>query len=201
MKTGKKIIGILGGICSGKSTVAAEFGKLGCAAIDADGLAQELLTDNNIKEKLSEAFGQVIFAADGSIDRLRLGEAAFADAEKAAQINKIIHPKVLQKCEDLIAEYEKLDDVRAIVLDMPLLLEVGWAKRCDNLIFVDCDEQIRAKRARKKGISFKNQLKKRENLQISLDSKAKIAHYIVDNNSGLSAVAKQVTRIFTTIIE
>jgi dephospho-CoA kinase len=197
----KKTIGILGGICSGKSTVAAEFGKLGCAIIDADKIAHELLDDEVVKDRLKKTFGQGIFDPDGRVNRQRLGRIVFEEPEKVVKVNEIIHPQLLHRCESLIAEYKAQPDIRAIVLDIPLLLEVGWDKRCDKIIFVDSPEQIRAKRAQKQGIFLKNQLKKRENFQISLDSKAKIAHYIVDNNSDLSAVAEQVERIFTAIIE
>jgi dephospho-CoA kinase len=85
------------------------------------------------------------------------------------------------------------------VLDMPLLVEVGWAKRCDKLIFVKCKQRIRAKRAKKMGIFNKNMLKIRENFQISLDKKESIADNTIDNNSGFSALAGQVTDIFSGI--
>ena len=197
----KKIIGILGGVCSGKSTVAAEFGRLGCAVIDADRIAHELLDDENIRQRLRKTFPERIFNPDGGVNRDRLGRLVFEDPHKMTELNEIIHPPVLLKCRDLITEYKASRNVPAIVLDMPLLLEVGWEKRCDKLIFVDCADHIKAQRAQKKGIFPKNQIKKRENLQISLDSKTKIAHYIVDNNSDLSVMAEQVELIFTTIIE
>jgi dephospho-CoA kinase len=85
------------------------------------------------------------------------------------------------------------------VLDMPLLVEVGWDKRCDRLIFVDCDRKKRLKRAKKMGLFDENQLKVRENFQISLDKKVSIADNIIDNNSGFSALARQVADIFSYI--
>jgi dephospho-CoA kinase len=201
MTGGKKIIGVLGGICSGKSTVAAEFGKLGCAVIDADRIAHELLDDELVKDHLKKTFGPGILNPNGLVNRQSLGQIVFQHPKKVALVNRILHPRVLNRCESLIAEYNRRQDIPAIVLDMPLLLEVGWDKRCDKIIFVDAQEQIRAKRAQKQSIFLKNQLKKRENFQISLDTKTKIAHYIVDNNSDLSAMAEQVERIFTAIIE
>ena len=201
MNDEKKIIGILGGICSGKSSVAAEFAKLGCALIDADRIARQLLDNDDVKNHLTETFGDAILNPDRSVNRDTLARIVFDDPQKTAQINDIIHPKVLNKCERLIAGFKARPDIPAIVLDMPLLMEVGWHKRCDKLIFVDCQDHIKAERAEKKHFLSKNQLKKRENLQISLDTKLNIAHYIVDNNSDLSAVAEQVERIFTAIIE
>jgi dephospho-CoA kinase len=106
----------------------------------------------------------------------------------------------LARCEELLSELNEDRAVKAIVLDMPLLVEVGWKKRCDKLVFVACREDIKAQRAAKKGVSWKNQQKKRENFQISLDMKSKIADYTVENNSDVSTMSNQVIKIFTTII-
>ncbi len=206
----KPIIGILGGIGSGKSTVAAEFAKLGCKVIDADKIAHELLLYNTtVKEKVVGLFGQTILNSAGKtdtfdsnmrIDREKLAEVVFADARKLSLINEIIHPLVLQRAEELIKQYNCQNQVKAIVLDMPLLLEVGWLKRCDRLIFVDCEQKLRLDRAKKLGFD-KNQAKIRENFQISLDSKANLADNTINNNSDFSELAKQVTDIFSYVVD
>lgn len=195
----KPIIGILGGVCSGKSTVAAEFVKLGCKVIDADKITHELLTEETIKEKIVAAFGRAILDSKGQIDRRRLGEIVFADADKLSIINGIIHPLVMQRAEELIELYNRQNQVKAIVLDLPLLVEIGWAKRCNRLIFVDCERKIREKRAKKLGFD-KNQLKNRENFQISLDNKIDIADNTIENNSDFSALVRQVADIFSDIM-
>ncbi len=196
----KPIIGILGGIGSGKSTVAAQFGKLGCKTIDADKIAHELLDEPNVRERVVALFGHSILGLAGEIDRKKLADTVFTDVEKLALLNSIIHPPVLSRIEQLIERYSRELSVKAIVLDMPLLLEVGWEKRCTKLIFVDCRSEIRVKRARKMGIFNEKQLKIRENFQISLDNKANIAENTIDNNSGFSALVKQVAKIFTSVI-
>jgi len=201
MTKSKVVIGVLGGICSGKSTVAREFGQLGCGLIDADAIAHELLENSDIKKEIKEAFGEGVFDSAGRVDREELAEKAFEDEQAVAKINRIIHPPVLVRCEKLIAEFNRRSDIKAIVLDIPLLAEAGWLQQCDKLVFVACKEEIRTRRAAKKGRFSKNQLKKRENFQIFLDKKKKIADYMVDNNSGLSATAEQVERIFTIIID
>jgi dephospho-CoA kinase len=195
----KPIIGILGGVGSGKSAAAAEFGKLGCEVIDADKIAHELLDEPVVKNKVAASFGEVILDSAGKIDRKKLANIVFADADKLSLLNKIIHPFVLKRVGKLIKQVNRQNQVKAIVLDMPLLVEVGWAKRCDKLIFVECKQRIRAKRAKKMGILDKNKLKIRENFQISLDNKKSIADNIIDNNSGFSALAGQVTDIFSGI--
>ena len=198
--TGKKpIIGILGGIGSGKSTVAAEFAKLGCKVIDADKIAHELLDEPDVKAKIVNLFGQAVLDSAGKIVREKLAEVVFTDADKLSSINEIIHPIVLQRAEKLIKKYNSQNQVKAIILDMPLLVETGWDKRCDKLIFVDCEEKLRLKRAKKLDFD-KNQVKIRENFQISLDNKADLADNTVENNSDFSALARQVTDIFSYIM-
>ncbi|MHC4722407.1 MAG: dephospho-CoA kinase [Planctomycetota bacterium] len=183
MANEKTVIGILGGICSGKSTVAREFGRLGCGVVDADAIAHELLEDSDIKKQIKEAFGEGIFDDAGLVKREKLAEKAFEDEQAVAKINGIIHPQVLVRCAELIAEFNRRSDIKAVVLDIPLLAEAGWLKECDKLVFVECEAEIRAHRAAQKGHFSKKQLKKRENFQIFLDKKKKIADYIVDNNS------------------
>jgi dephospho-CoA kinase len=195
----KPIIGILGGVGSGKSTVAAEFAKLGCAVIDADKIAHKLLNKKDLRKKVVASFGKVILDSAGKIDHKKLADIAFADAGKLLELNEIIHPLVLKEVRKLIKQAKGQKRVKAIVLDMPLLAEVGWAKRCDKLIFVECKQQLRVERTKKMGIFSKNMLKIRENFQISLDNKKSIADNIIDNNSGFSALAGQVTDIFSGI--
>jgi dephospho-CoA kinase len=193
----KPIIGILGGVGSGKSAVAAEFAKLGCAVIDADEIAHKLLDKNAVKKKAAACFGEAVLGRDGKINRGKLARIVFADAKKLSVLNRIIHPLALKQVEVLMKQANRRKQVKAVVLDMPLLAEVGWAKRCDRLIFVKCKQQIRVKRSQKKGIFSIKNLKNRENYQISLDKKKGIADNTIDSNSGLSVLARQVTDIFS----
>ena len=198
---GKKIIGLVGGMCSGKSTAAKEFARLGCAVIDADDIAHQLLDEKDVRAKVVRLFGKEILDEKGNIDRHQLANHVFDDAGKLSKLTSVLHPKVLVKVEDLISKYNKDASVKAIVLDMPLLLEVGWEKRCDYVIFVDCKPQIRLERAKKMGVFEADQLKIRENLQISLDKKKLIADNVIDNNSGLSGLSKQIACLFSSIMD
>jgi len=211
----KPIIGIVGGLCSGKSTVAAEFAKLGCKVIDADKIAHELLQKKAVRERIVSLFGRTILDSAGKIDRSKLAEIVFADGRGRSMclpkattlgcpyenLNKIIHPFVLKRAEELIQRYNRQNQVKAIVLDMPLLVEVGWAERCDRLIFVDCKRQLRIDRAKKMGVFDEKQIKIRENFQISLDNKAAIADNVIDNNSDFPALVRQVADIFSCIVD
>ena len=196
----KPVIGILGGIGSGKSTIAAEFAKLGCKVIDADRIAHELLQEPAVREKVVGLLGQAVLDSSGKIDRRKVAEVVFADENMLASLNRIIHPRVLQRTQELIEQSRSQNQVKAIVLDMPLLVEVGWHKKCDKIIFVDCEQKLRQERAEKMGFD-KKQIKIRENFQISLDNKANLADNIIENNSDFSAIAKQVTGIFSYIVD
>ncbi len=196
----KPVIGILGGIASGKSTVAAEFAKLGCKVIDADKIVHSLLERKSVREEISASFGRAVFDATGEINHKKLARTVFTDADKLSILNGIIHPLVLERAERLMEQFIHQDQVKAIVLDMPLLVEVGWAEKCNKLIFVACREDLRADRAEKMGFD-KNQLKIRENFQISLDNKVDLADNTVENNSDLSALVRQIADIFSDIMD
>jgi dephospho-CoA kinase len=195
----KPIIGIIGGIASGKSTVAAELGKLGCAVINADAIAHDLLKEERVRDEVVRLFGREVLQPSGQIDRRRLAEIVFADVEKLCALNKVIHPRVLKRTEELIAEYNRRIHVKAIVLDMPLLVEVGWGSRCDKLIFVKCEYMQRARRAKQAGFVDEQGIKIREKFQISLDKKAELADNTINNNSDFSTLVRQIKDIFSDI--
>lgn len=195
----KPIIGILGGIGSGKSTVASILSKLGCKVIDADKIGHRVLDRKDVKQKTIGLFGEGILGHSGRIDRRKLSDIVFADADKLLLLNRTIHPLVLKRTEELIKRHSRQNQVKAIVLDMPLLAEVGWAKRCDKLIFVDCRRQLRVDRAKKIGFD-ENQIKIREKFQISLDNKADMADNQINNNSDFTALVRQVTDTFSYIV-
>ncbi len=197
----KPIIGILGGICSGKSTVAAEFAKLGCKVVDADKIAHELLDEPAIKEQVVGFFGEGVLDSTRRIDRKKLADIVFSDRQRWSQLNSIMHPEILARTEKLISQYNQAPLVKAIVLDMPLLAEVGWLKRCDKTLFIDCEEQLRVARARKRCYFEENELRNRENFQISLDKKAGLADNVIDNNSVFSVLVKQVADIYLSLTD
>ncbi|MEN6385226.1 MAG: dephospho-CoA kinase [Phycisphaerales bacterium] len=196
----KPIIGILGGISSGKSTVARQFEALGCGVIDADRIAKDLLSDNDVKNEIRCVLGGNVFDSGGNIDKPKMAEAMFNDPSAVKAVNAIIHPRVMERTEKLIEQYQSDKGIKAVVLDIPLLMEVGWETRCDKLVFVACDEQIRLKRAAKKGNLDEKLLKKREKFQISLDKKRSISHYIINNNEDLSELTIQISEIFPAIL-
>ena len=193
------IIGLVGGLASGKSSVAAEFAKLGCAIIDADKLAHQCLLMSTLKGPLVDLLGPIILNGSGVPDRKKIAKIVFNDPQTLSSLNKIIHPEVLQETERLIRIHSQDTRIKAIVLDMPLLLEVGWDKKCDRVIFVACDKQTRMARARTNRQMSETEFKMRENFQISLDTKLLRADNSVNNISSVKALAKQVACIFSDI--
>ncbi len=194
----KPIIGLLGGVASGKSTVASAFQDLGCAVINADHLAHEALEQSTIRQAISETFGSELLARDGSVNRTALGHLVFQDADKLAQLNKLLHPWILEKCQAELNQHLKNPTILAIILDIPLLLEVQWDTFCDYIVFVECHEEVRLQRAKMRGINPENHAQ-REILQISLDRKASRADNIFINNSDLSSLVRQVTEFFAVV--
>ncbi|HOK66961.1 MAG TPA: dephospho-CoA kinase [Anaerohalosphaeraceae bacterium] len=193
------VIGLLGGIGAGKSTAARCFERLGCGLIDADSIAHRVLEEPAVIEKLSQCFGPAVVGEDGRIDRKKLASAVFDSKEKVQELNRIVHPAVLARCETLLEAYQRQGV--PVVVDMPLLTEVGWDRRCDVLVYVDCSEEIRSLRNRQQRHLEAEEQKKRENFQISLDKKKQMAHYILTNNSEESELAKQVEKVFSAIQE
>jgi dephospho-CoA kinase len=194
--TGKPLIGIIGGIASGKSTVASELGKLGCAVIEADVIVRDLLAEDPVRDEIVRLFGRGVLNAAGQVDHKKLADVVFVDAHRLRTLNDVIHARVLRRTEGLIMQYDACRHTKAIVLDMPLLVEVGWADRCDRLIFVDCDRKRRVERAERKGLGNR-EIEIRENFQISLDKKAQLADITVDNNSDFSTLVRQIKNIFS----
>jgi dephospho-CoA kinase len=199
MKGRAPVIGLLGGIGAGKSTAALCFQRLGCGLIDADSIAHEVLDEPEVAEQITRHFGRDVLTAGGRIDRKKLASAVFDSKEKVDVLNRIVHPAVLRRCEALLEAYRQ--EGKPVVVDMPLLAEVGWDQRCDVLVFVDCPEEIRRQRSCLKRHWDLEEQKKREKFQISLDKKKQMAHYILSNNSEESELAKQVENVFSAIQE
>jgi dephospho-CoA kinase len=197
----KPVIGLLGGIGSGKSAVASIFANLGCAVIDADRMAREVLDEPDIVNTVKTVFGADVLTSDGMINRAKLAEKAFSDAAILERLTAIVHPPVLKQTGKLMAKYMTAPGIPAIVLDAPLLMETNWHKRCDALVFVESEMAARQQRVTQNGRFSADQIKKRENFQISLEKKKEIAQYIIQNNSDLSDLADQVARVYSAIVK
>ncbi len=196
----KPVIGLLGGIGSGKSTVAAELAALGCGRIDADAIGHELLKDPQVKAELAERWGKGVFDEDGNIDRKALAELAFASRRETEALNAIMHPRIRRQMVKQIDAMQADPDTPAIVVDAALLLETDWHELCNVFIFVSAPEDIRAKRVRQTRGWDNATWKRRENLQKPLDIKACKADYMVSNSISESSLCEQTHLVFQQII-
>ncbi len=197
----KPVIGLLGGIGSGKSTVAAELAALGCGCVDADAIGHELLKDPLVRGELAEHWGQGIFDETGNVNRKALAEAAFASQRQTDALNTIMHPRIRRKMAEQIDAMSDNPAIPAIVIDAALLLETNWHELCDVFIFISTPEDIRAGRVGQSRGWDRRTLKRRENLQIPLDIKADKADYIVNNSLSESSLREQIRLVFNRIIQ
>ena len=197
----KLIIGLAGGIGCGKSTVARQFKKLGCAVIDADRINHQVLEKKEVISAIVAIWGRQLLNPDGGINRQTLGDIVFEDAASLRKLTAILHPLVLKRQQELVRTYQNDPAVKAIILDVPLLCEVGWQKYCDYIVFIKVDDEKRYQRlAHHKKIS-PEKAKKIENFQLALDKKAKISDYTIDNNSSIPNVAVQAAKILSLVLE
>lgn len=135
------VVGLTGGIGSGKSTVAELFAALGAEVVDADAIARELTAPGGIAlPALLAEFGAEVLAADGALDRVQMRTLAFADSARKARLEAILHPLIRAECE---ARCAAADDAPYVLLVVPLLVESGaYAKTIDRLLVVDCPEEL-----------------------------------------------------------
>lgn len=157
------VIGLVGRIAAGKSTVARMFAEHGAEVIDADALARSAFDEPPVRQAVVDRFGSAVVAEDGSLRRDRLAELVFGPtADHAAALDAleaIVHPAVRRRIEvrlDAIREREAAGPA-IVVLDVPLLVQAGWASRCDLLVRVTCDEAVRAGRLAARGLSADQQ--------------------------------------------
>jgi len=196
----KPIIGLAGGVGSGKSRAAAEMAKLGAVVIDSDQLSQQELETQEVKGVLKEWFGRSVFAEDGSVDRQKLAAVVFGDSAQRLRVERLLHPRVARRRAELIERARADASVAAIVLDSPLLFEVDLNLQCDAVVFVDAADSTRLERlARSRGWGVE-ELQRREKWHKTLDFKKGRSDYIIDNDSTIDALCRQVEKTFSRII-
>ena len=195
-----KKIGILGGPGSGKSSVAEIFAEMGCGIINADKLNHQVLNQPAIIEKVVEIWGSDVVDLDGKVNRGKLGQLLFSSGPGIDKLMEIVHPEIFRMMNEQIAAFEDAGQVKAIVMDVPLLMEVGWEKNCDILVFVKVDDSVRRSRLKKIRNWDENFIKNIENSQILLDNKEQISDYIVENSSDISNLRFEVERIFPEML-
>ncbi|MHC4982725.1 MAG: dephospho-CoA kinase [Planctomycetota bacterium] len=199
-KSGKKpVIGIVGGIGSGKSTAAGQFAALGCKVIDADAIGREVIKAPGVKAELRRRWGGGIFTGDGSVDRSAVARIVFADRAELEALNSIMHPRMRRRMDREVAAARSDAAVKGVVIDAAVLFEAGWDELCTHVIFVDAAREVRMRRLSAKGGADAGGLAAREKFQISLDKKRRMCDYKIENSSTVSHLREQVGELFLRI--
>lgn len=177
------VIGLAGGIASGKSHVAAAFQRCGAAVLSADAIAHRLLETDDIQAAIRERFGSELFRDDGTVDRRRLASIVFAPTaspEPLAFLESLIHPRVTWEIQRRLAAIAaEVPSPPLIVIDAPLLFEAGVVGLVDEVVFVETPDEVRWERCRKRGWE-RDDFIARESRQWSLSRKRLAADVVID---------------------
>ena len=192
------IVGLTGGIASGKSTVSNLFRKYGIEIVDADKVAKEVSEKKESIEKISNIFGKDILDSDGKIVREKLREKAFKNRELLQELNKIIHPQVMEYFKRKKEENSK-DEI--LIFDIPLLYETKMEYLCDKIIVVGVDVQKQIRRVVARDGSSEELAKKIIFNQMPLDEKIKKADIVVMNDGTLDELEAKVMKIYRELKE
>ena len=196
------VVGLTGGIASGKSTVSRFLSDAGAHIIDADQIAQEVVEKGAPAYfDIVDHFGEEILLADGAIDRKRLGDLIFNDPEKKAQLNAIVHPRVNERAGQMLSYLARKSPDAVIVLDIPLLFEVEREKGLAEVIVVYVPEALQRERLMKRdGIDEKAAMA-RIHSQMPIEEKRNRATIVIDNSKDVEATRQQALTIFQGLKE
>jgi dephospho-CoA kinase len=185
-------IGIVGGIGSGKSAVADAMQQLGGFLISADRLGHDALQKPDILEKLVQRWGNAILDRDGKADRRKIAALVFADVKELRALEEIVFPYIEKNIFTEIASARCKPDVKFIILDAAIMLETGWHRSCDKIIFVDAPRDVRLARLKEKRGWNEEEVERREAAQMPLDEKKRLVDAVIVNDEDFLKVARQV---------
>jgi dephospho-CoA kinase len=199
MFAGKPVIGIAGGIGSGKSFVAKLFGEMGCLVINSDEQVRHAYKDPTLKQTLRHWWGGLIFAPDGEIDRSAVARKVFTRPDELRRLEQLLHPIVTQARDRVMRAHADDPQVLAYVWDTPLLFETGADAECDAMVFVDTPVDLRLERTGQDRGWDAAELQRRENLQMPLDKKREMSDHMIVNAAGADEVRVQVREVLSRI--
>lgn len=182
MRRSKPIIGLCGGIGSGKSLVADAMRSAGALVVDSDRLSREILERSEVRETIASWWGRDVLHADGRVNRRRLADIVFADDAAKRQLEGLIHPLIARERAHMISRGLTDKAVKAIILDSPLLFESNLDQLCDTIVFVESDEKQRLERVRQSRGWDADELRRRERSQWPLEKKRAQAQVVLRND-------------------
>ncbi|MDH6458144.1 dephospho-CoA kinase [Fusobacterium sp. PH5-7] len=190
------IVGLTGGIASGKSTVSRFFKELGLEILDADELVREVSQKKDTIDKIAEVFGRDILDGEGKIIREKLREKAFENRELLKKLNEIIHPQVI---EIFVKKKDETPKESIVIFDIPLLYEAEMENLCDKIIVVYVERELQTKRVMERDNNSRELAEKIIEAQMALEEKAKIADIVINNNSTLEDLKNQVNVVYCNL--
>lgn len=194
-----KVIGLTGGIASGKSTVSSILEELGAAVIDVDLVSRAVVSQGEIAyTKIIENFGKDILLADGNINRKKLGNIVFSDHQKLLLLNQITHPEIIKKVKEKIAFYSK-EQKKAVIVDAAILIEMGLYKHVDFIWLVVVDKETQLMRLIERDKLSRNDAQNRINAQITDEQRMEYADVVIDNTQPLNKVREKVRELWHNI--
>lgn len=193
----KKIIGITGGIASGKSTVSKMIQNMGFTVVDADLTARKVVEPGEMAyDPLKQAFGESVFKEDGTLNREKLGQIIFHDEEKRLLLNSIMHPAI-QKEMDQQREAAFTRGEEVVFMDIPLLFEGNSHKIVDYSILVFVEDEVQLQRLMERNGLSKEDALARIQSQMLLSSKKALADAVIDNNGSIESTSNQLKSILS----
>ena len=195
------IIGVVGGIASGKSFVSASFKELGAFVLDADRTGHQVLDLPDVQRQIRTNWGDSVFRTDGSVDRRKLGEIVFHPTDGEAELSKlekITHPLIRKILEGQVEKLELSGDFPAAILDAPVMFKAGWNDFCDQIVFVESNEADRCRRATERGWS-ELEFAKREASQVSIETKRAKSDWILVNGGSIEDLREQVAQLWARL--
>lgn len=193
-----RLIGLTGGIASGKSTVAQLLAEKGAWIVDADQLARDVVgVSSSALAEISQSFGPGVIAEDGSLDRPQLGRLVFADAEARERLNGIVHPRVLELSRQEIRQAQE-SGAQLVVYDVPLLYETERSGEFDGTLVVWVDPLTQLLRLRQRTGLTEDEGRQRIASQMPLTRKRELATWVVDNSGSREATQAQVESLWAS---
>ncbi len=191
-----KIIGLTGGTGSGKSTVSKFLAHLGAVVIDADKVGHEVFKPGTKAwQEVVDAFGQGIISADGTIDRRKLGEIVFSNPDARAKLNQVMHPLIYEQVKSRMEEYGR-KGVAIIIVEAPLLLEVGWKSLVDEVWVTSASEATVIKRLKEQKGLLEAQSLARIRAQLTDEERIRQADVVIDTDCALDELKERVEALW-----
>ena len=192
------VIGIVGGIGAGKSSVAEIFADLGCVVSDSDASVREIMQDPGVTQQLVAWWGREIFGVDSKVDRSKIAQIVFNQPFERRKLEGLIHPLVHERRRALIANAIE-DGASGVIIDAPLLFEAGVDSECDAVVYVETPHDIRQARVQKTRGWDADELDRREKTQLGLEHKRKRSDYTIANLGSPDELKGRVARVLASI--